>query len=100
MSVDYLLGLLTIPTIVAVLAVGYGAKRYIRARLLRLRGPSPRRAIPWAARLVAARRAWIWSTPTFAAGVVLGHHYERQRQAEAVLLDEFFPLPDDATEIT
>jgi hypothetical protein len=98
-SADFWLGLALIPALAAAAAVVILTRRFVINRIQRLKpDANVHHRAAFAARVFAARRAYVWWTgrQRFAIAVTLGTGWPTQDQAEAVLLDEFAPVREEA----
>lgn len=99
MTADFWLGLAVLPALAAAVGLVVVARWFVIHRIQRLKPDSNvHHRAAFAARVFAARRAYIWWTgrQRFAVAVTLGARWPTQDQAEAVLLDEFAPQKEEA----
>jgi hypothetical protein len=93
---SFALGLLVAPALTVVAATGYWLKVRIVRQIEQAKPGNVRVRAVLAATVFASNRAYVGRFPHFTLALTFGRRLSTQDQAEAVLLDEFDPIKEDA----
>jgi hypothetical protein len=92
---NFLLGTAVFPALALLAGTVVLVRWLVRERILRLKPANPTRRAAVAARMFASKRAYTFLGRSLGVAVTIGHHHPVQHQAEAALLDEFVPMPEE-----
>lgn len=96
MTTAFLLGVLVFPVLALLVFLALLARDFVSNRLIRIKAGNPELRAKTAGILFASKRAFVlWCQPISVA-VMVGHNWATRQQAEAVLLDEFVPMTNEA----